>query len=106
MILVKYYKNYGGSIMRINEERIYKMYLNCEEFGLLYSITNTIPYGYYFDGNDESGEFIVTVSGEYNLDKIKDMLEHEMYYQLNEECNRYRYEEIRDLLYDINTELE
>ena len=92
--------------MRINEERIYKMYLNDDEFALMYSITNMVPYGYYYVGNDETGEFIITVKGEYNLEKIKELLNNEMEYQKYEECNRNKSDEIQCLLDDIYTELE
>lgn len=92
--------------MRINEERIYKMYLNDDEFALMYGITNMVPYDYYYVGNDETGEFIITVKGEYNLEKIKELLNNEIEYQKYEECNRNKSDEIQCLLDDIYTELD
>ena len=50
--------------MRIFEERTYTMYLNEEEFGLLFEITKHIPYSYLYD----------TEENEYRIVMDEDML--------------------------------
>lgn len=89
--------------MRIFEERTYTMYLNEEEFGLLFEITKHIPYSYLYD--TEENEYRI-VMDEDMLDDIEEALKDEMDRQLYEECNRFRANEIRDLLDDIDMELE
>lgn len=88
--------------MRIFEERTYTMYLNEEEFGLLFEITKHIPYSYLYD--TEENEYRI-VMDEDMLDDIYEELKDEMSKQLYEECNRFRANEIRDLLDDIYMEL-
>lgn len=92
--------------MRINEERIYRMYLTEEEFALMHPITESVQYGYfYFKDKDKDGEFVLTIKGEEMLDEIKEKLEHEQYVQEYEEYNSYMVEQIRDLLNSIYYEL-
>ena len=86
--------------MRIESTTTYTMYLSTEEFELLYSITNEVPYGYRVV--EEEYELTLT---EDMLDEIEELLEHESYVQEYEECNRTRYEEIRDLQDSIYYEL-
>ena len=88
--------------MRIFEERTYTMYLNEEEFGLLFEITKHIPYSYLYD--TEENEYRI-VMDEDMLDDIEEALKDEMDRQLYEEYNRFRANEIRDLLDDIYLEL-
>ena len=88
--------------MRIFEERTYTMYLEEEEFGLLFEITKHIPYSYLYD--TEENEYRI-VMDEDMLDDICEELEREESRQLYEECNRIRALEIRDLLDNIYTEL-
>ena len=88
--------------MRIFEERTYTMYLNEEEFGLLYEITKHIPYSYLYD--TEENEYRIVMDEEM-LDDIYEELKEEESRQLYEECNRARALEIRDLLDDIYMEL-
>ena len=88
--------------MRIFEERTYTMYLNEEEFGLLFEITKHIPYSYLYD--TEENEYRI-VMDEDMLDDIEEALKDEMDRQFYEECNRFRANEIGDLLYDIYLEL-
>ena len=87
--------------MRINEQRTFTMYLNEEEFEMMHHITESVPYGYRFDGE----EFIITLT-EDMLDDIQDLLNNESYVQEYEECNRYKAEKIRYLLDSIYMELE
>lgn len=88
--------------MRIFEERTYTMYLNEEEFGLLFEITKHIPYSYLYD--TEENEYRIVID-EDMLDDIEEALKDEMDRQLYEEYNRFRANEIRDLLDDIYLEL-
>ena len=88
--------------MRIFEERTYTMYLNEEEFGLLFEVTKHIPYSYLY--NTEENEYRI-VMDEDMLDDIYEALKDEMDRQLYEEYNRFRANEIRDLLDDIYMEL-
>lgn len=88
--------------MRIFEERTYTMYLNEEEFGLLFEVTKHIPYSYLY--NTEENEYKI-VMDEDMLDDIYEALKDEMDRQLYEEYNRFRANEIRDLLDDIYMEL-
>lgn len=88
--------------MRLFEERTYTMYLNEEEFGLLFEITKHIPYSYLYD--TEENEYRI-VMDEDMLDDIEEALKDEMDRQFYEECNRFRANEIGDLLYDIYLEL-
>lgn len=88
--------------MRIYEEKTYTMYLNEEEFGLLFEITKHIPYSYLYD--TEENEYRI-VMDEDMLDDIYEELKTEESRQLYEECNRSRALEIRDLLDDIYMEL-
>ena len=88
--------------MKIFEERTYTMYLNEEEFGLLFEITKHIPYSYLYD--TEENEYRI-VMDEDMLDDIEEALKDEMDRQLYEEYNRFRANEIRDLLDDIYLEL-
>lgn len=87
--------------MRIFEERTYTMYLNEEEFGLLFEVTKNIPYSYLYD--TEENEYRI-VMDEDMLNDIEEALKDEMDRQLYEECNRFRSNEIRDLLDDIYLE--
>ena len=89
--------------MRIFEERTYTMYLEEEEFGLLFEITKHIPYSYLYD--TEENEYRI-VMDEDMLDDVEEALIDEMDRQLYEECNRFRANEIRSLLDDIDMELE
>ena len=88
--------------MRIFEERTYTMYLNEEEFGLLFEITKHILYSYLYD--TEENEYRI-VMDEDMLDDIYEELKKEESRQLYEECNRAKALEIRDLLDDIYMEL-
>lgn len=88
--------------MRIFEERTYTMYLNEEEFGLLFEITKHIPYSYLYD--TEENEYRI-VMDEDMLDDIYEELKTEESRQLYEECNRVRALEIRELIDDIYLEL-
>lgn len=88
--------------MRLFEERTYTMYLNEEEFGLLFEITKHIPYSYLYD--TEENEYRI-VMDEDMLDDIYEELKEEESRQLYEECNRTKALEIRDLLDDIYMEL-
>ena len=88
--------------MRIFEERTYTMYLNEEEFGLLFEITKHIPYSYLYD--TEENEYRI-VMDEDMLDDVYEELKEEESRQLYEECNRYRALEIRNLIDDIYMEL-
>ena len=88
--------------MRIFEERTYTMYLNEEEFGLLFETTKHIPYSYLYD--TEENEYRI-VMDEDMLDDIYEALKDEMDRQRYEECNRFKANEIRDLLDDIYMEL-
>lgn len=87
--------------MRIVEEIVYTMYLEAEEFELLYEITKHIPYGYLYDSEED--EYRISVSEEV-MDDIYECLQDEMNKQLYEECNRMRAYEIRDLLDKIYLE--
>ncbi len=86
--------------MRIEMERTYTMYLSVEEFELLYSITNEVGFGYRI----VEEEYEITLT-EDMLNEIEELLDHESYVQEYEECNRTRYEEIRDLQDSIYYEL-
>ena len=86
--------------MRIEMERTYTMYLSVEEFELLYSITNEVGFGYRI----VEEEYEITLT-EDMLNEIEELLDHESYIQEYEECNRTRYEEIRDLQDSIYYEL-
>ena len=88
--------------MRIFEEKTYTMYLNEEEFGLLFEITKHIPYSYLYD--TEENEYRI-VMDEDMLDDIYEELKEEASRQLYEECNRTRALEIRNLIDDIYMEL-
>lgn len=88
--------------MRIFEERTYTMYLNEEEFGLLFEITKNIPYSYLYDTEEKEYRIVMD---EDMLDDIEEALKDEMDRQFYEECNRFRANEIGDLLYDIYLEL-
>ena len=86
--------------MRIEMETTYTMYTTVEEFELLYAIANEVGFGYRVVGE----EYELTLT-EDMLDEIEELLEHESYVQEYEECNRARYEEIRDLQDSIYYEL-
>ena len=88
--------------MRIFEERTYTMYLNEEEFGLLFEVTKHIPYSYLY--NTEENEYRI-IMDEDMLDDIYEALKDEMDRQLYEEYNRFKANEIRNLLDDIYMEL-
>ena len=95
--------------MRIEEERIYTMYLSVDEFEIMHPITESIPYGYYYfkDKNQDEGEgeFIVQVKGEEMLYQMKEKLQHEEYVQEYEEYNSVKVDEIRTILNAIYEEL-
>jgi hypothetical protein len=93
--------------MRIEEQRIYTMYLSVEEFELMHSITSSVPYGYYYfqDKGQEEGEFIVQVKGEEMLYQMKEKLQDEQYNQEYVEYNSFKVDEIRVILNSIYEEL-
>ncbi len=86
--------------MRIEESKYYKMYLTSEEFELMFSITETIPYGYKVINN----EYVITAT-EDMINEIQDALEHESYVQQYEECNRSKADRIAELLFLMNYEM-
>ena len=88
--------------MRINEVKMYTMYLEAEEFELLYSITKEVGYKYSYDENEK--EYIITLN-ENELDDIQDKLDHESYVQEYEEYNSYQADRVKRLIIDINYEL-
>jgi len=88
--------------MRINEVKMYTMYLEAEEFELLYSITKEVGYEYSYDENEK--EYIITID-EDELDAIQDKLDYESYIQEYEECNSYQSNRIKRLIIDMNYEL-
>lgn len=88
--------------MRIFEERTYTMYLNEEEFGLLFEITKHIPYSYLYDTEEKEYRIVMD---EDTLDDVYEELKEEESRQLYEECNRFRALEIRNLVDDIYMEL-
>lgn len=88
--------------MRINEVRTYTMYLEAEEFELLYSITKEVGYKYSYDENEK--EYIITLN-EDELDAIQDKLDYESYVQEYEEYNSYQADRVKRLIIDINYEL-
>lgn len=87
--------------MRIFEERTYTMYLNEEEFGLLFEITKHIPYSYLYD--TEENEYRI-VMDEDMINECHDLLEQKMYY-FDSEGMRGSYNEVKDLLDDMYLEL-
>ena len=93
--------------MRIEEQRIYTMYLSVEEFELMHSITSSVTYGYYYfqDKGQEEGEFIVQVKGEEMLYQMKEKLQDEQYNQEYVEYNSFKVDEIRVILNSIYEEL-
>ena len=93
--------------MRIEEERIYTMYLSVDEFAIMHPITESIPYGYYYfkDKDQDEGEFIVRVKGEEMLYQMKEKLQYEEYVQEYEEYNSFKVAEIRSVLNSIYEEL-
>ena len=93
--------------MRIEEERIYTMYLSVDEFAIMHPITESIPYGYYYfkDKDQDEGEFIVQVKGEEMLYQMKEKLQYEEYVQEYEEYNSFKVAEIRSVLNSIYEEL-
>ena len=92
--------------MRIEEFKIYTMYLTDAEFELLHRICNSINYGYTYTGNyrDDDGLWKLILE-EDMLDDIKYFLERERDHQLYDECNRVYAEEIQELINDIYFEL-
>lgn len=92
--------------MRINEEKTYTLYLSESEFELMHPITKSVNYQhvYYKNCNEQNGEYLLKMNEE-QLDDVKELLETEQTYQLYEEYNRSKAEEIRDLLNDIYYEL-
>lgn len=87
--------------MRIEELKTYTMYLTSEEFELMHSITETIPYGYRVI-NDE---YVITAT-ENMINEIQDALEYEAYVQQYEECNRYKADMITNLMINIDYEMK
>ena len=92
--------------MRIELEKNYTMYLSVEEFDLMYPLTKDVPYGYRCITNkeDERESYVIKLT-ETMIDDIQDKLEYAAWYQEYEECNRYRAEEIHDLINSIYYEL-
>ena len=88
--------------MRIDEVKTYTMYLEAEEFELLYSITKEVGYKYSYDENEK--EYIITLN-EDELGDIQDKLEYEAYVQEYEEYNRYQADRVKRLIIDIDYEL-
>jgi len=88
--------------MRINEVKMYTIYLEAKEFELLYSITKEVGYEYSYDENEK--EYIITID-EDELDAIQDKLDYESYIQEYEECNSYQSNRIKRLIIDMNYEL-
>lgn len=86
--------------MRIEESKYYTMYLTSKEFELMFSITETIPYGYRVINN----EYVITAT-EDMINEIQDALEHESYVQQYEECNRSKADRISELLIKMNYEM-
>lgn len=93
--------------MRIELEKKYTMYLSVEEFDLMYPLTKDVPYGYRCVTNkeDERESYVINLT-EIMIDDINDKLEYAAWYQEYEECNRYKAEEIRDLINSIYYELK
>jgi hypothetical protein len=87
--------------MRIFEEKTYTMYLNEEEFGLLFEVTKHIPYSYLYD--TEENEYRI-VMDEDMLDDCYELLKEKMYF-FDMEGMRGSYEEMRDLVDSIYLEL-
>ena len=86
--------------MRIEEQRNYTMYLEEEEFEIMHPITESVAYGFIFDGE----EYIITLTEEM-IDDMRELLNHESYVQEYEECNSYQAERIRYILDSIYLEL-
>ena len=88
--------------MRIEETRIFDMYLSDEEFELLHEICGeSVDYGYV----NINGHWMIKLLSEQMIDKIEELLEHARNYQLYEECNRAKADRIRDLMLDLTYEM-
>lgn len=87
--------------MRIEETKTYTVELSTEEFELLHPICKSVGYVYRFLVEENIYTMIITDDMLYDM---KDLLEREQDYQLYEECNRFRANEIRNLLDDIYLE--
>ena len=88
--------------MRIQESRTFTMELSTEEFELLHPICKSVGYVYRFLVEENVYTMIVTDDMLYDM---QDLLEKEQTYQLYEECNRNRAEEIGELIDGIYYEL-
>lgn len=91
--------------MRIEESRIYRVYLSVEEFELFYKYTKDIGYGYIFEEypEDEMEVYVLTLYDDM-LDDCYELLKEQMYF-FDMEGMRGSYEEMRDLVNSIYWEL-
>lgn len=91
--------------MRIEESRIYRVYLSVEEFELFYKYTKDIGYGYIFEEypEDEMEVYVLTLYDDM-LDDCYELLKEQMYF-FDMEGMRGSYEEMRDLVNSIYYEL-
>ena len=89
--------------MRIEETRIFYMYLSDEEFELLHEICGEfVDYGYHYS----NGCWITKLLSEQMIINIEDLLEKEHYHQLYEECNRGRADRIKELINNIDDAMQ
>ena len=88
--------------MIINSETTYTMYLEAEEFELLYSLTKELDYQHSY--NEEENEYIIIVS-EDTLYDMKDKLDYASYVEEYEEYNSFQANRINSLIADISAEL-
>ena len=91
--------------MRIEESRIYRVYMSIEEFELFYKYTKDIGYGYIFEEypEDEMEVYVLTLYDDM-LDDCYELLKEQMYF-FDMEGMRESYEEMRDLVNSIYMEL-
>ena len=91
--------------MRIEESRIYRVYLSVEEFELFYKYTKDIGYGYIFEEypEDEMEVYVLTLYDDM-IDDCYELLKEQMYF-FDMEGMRGSYEEMRDLVNSIYWEL-
>lgn len=91
--------------MRIDESRIYRVYMSVEEFELFYKYTKDIGYGYIFEEypEDEMEVYVLTLYDDM-LDDCYELLKEQMYF-FDMEGMRGSYKEMRDLVNSIYMEL-
>lgn len=83
--------------MRIEETRMYKLYMTEEEFEIFYRYTKDIGYNYLRSEEEDDDEPWLTILYDDMLDDCYDILERQMDY-FDSEGMRGSYYEIRDLL--------